>query len=203
MLRIGLTGGIGSGKTTVANAFANYGVPVIDADLIAHELVQPGLPALKSIARTFGDNILDSKGNLKRDELRKIVLTDEVKRKQLESILHPAILSEIEDQISKINATYCILAIPLLIETGLTDIVDKILVVDVSKNTQIKRVKSRDKLGEEEILPIIDIQCSREERLKIADIVISNEGTLDDLTNQIAQLHHKFQQLASASSSQY
>jgi len=195
MLRIGLTGGIGSGKSTVADAFANYGVPVIDADLIAHELVEHSLPALESIVEAFGVNILDKNGHLKRDKLRELVLADEGKRKKLESILHPEIRHEIEDRINKIHAAYCILVIPLLIETRQTDMVDKILVVDVSKNSQIERVKNRGKLSEDEILSILDIQCSREERLKVADEVITNEGTFEDLALQVTHLHERFQQL--------
>ncbi|MCK5092606.1 MAG: dephospho-CoA kinase [Gammaproteobacteria bacterium] len=197
MLRIGLTGGIGSGKTTVADAFANHGVPVIDADIIAHELVEPGLPALESIVKAFGDNILDKKGHLKRNKLRELILVDEGKRRKLESILHPAIHNEIETRINQIHAAYCILVIPLLIETRLTDMVDKVLVVDVSKNTQIERVKNRGKLSEDEIQSIIGIQCSREERLKAANEIVTNEGTLEDLAIQIAHLHQKFQQFAS------
>ena len=196
MLRIGLTGGIGSGKTIVANAFASHGIPVIDTDLIAHELVEPGLPALESIVSAFGDHILDKNGYLKRNKLRGLILADEGKREKLESILHPAIRNEVEDRINKVHATYCILVIPLLIETRLTDMVDEVLVVDVSKNTQIERVKNRDKLGEDEILSIIDIQCTREERLKVADEVITNEGSLEDLALQVSQLHEQFQQLA-------
>ena len=196
MLRIGLTGGIGSGKTTVANAFTSQGIPVIDTDLIAHELVEPDLPALESIVSAFGDNILDKNGHLKRDKLRGLILADEGKREKLESILHPAIRNEVEDRINKLHATYCILVIPLLIETGLTDMVDNILVVDVSKSIQIERVKSRDKLSENEILSIISIQCTREERLKVADEVITNEGSLEDLALQVSQLHESFQQMA-------
>ena len=196
MLRIGLTGGIGSGNTIVADEFSSHSIPVIDADLIAHELVEPGLPTLKSIVSTFGDHILDKNGHLKRDKLRKLILADEGKREQLESILHPAIRNEIEDRLNKIHATYCILVIPLLIETRLTDMVDKVLIVDVSKNTQIERVKNRDKLSEDAILSIISIQCTREERLKMADEVITNEGSLEDLALQVSQLHEKFQQLA-------
>ena len=196
MLRIGLTGGIGSGKTIVANAFASHGIPVIDTDLIAHELVELGLPALESIVSTFGDHILDKNGHLRRDKLRGLILADEGKRAKLESILHPAIRNEVEDRINKVHATYCILVIPLLIETRLTDMVDEVLVVDVSKNTQIERVKNRDKLSEDEILSIIDIQCTREERLKVANEVITNEGSLEDLALQVSQLHEQFQQLA-------
>ena len=196
MLRIGLTGGIGSGKTIVANAFASHGIPVIDTDLIAHELVEPGLPALESIVSAFGDHILDKNGYLKRNKLRGLILADEGKREKLESILHPAIRNEVEDRINKVHATYCILVIPLLIETRLTDMVDEVLVVDASKNTQIERVKNRDKLSEDEILSIIDIQCTREERLKVADEVITNEGSLEDLALQVSQLHEQFQQLA-------
>lgn len=193
MLRIGLTGGIGSGKTTVAEKFAECGAPVIDADRIAHELVKPGMPALKAIIKTFGDELLDNDGHLKRDQLSQLVFSADDQRKKLESILHPLILSEMENRIGSIQTPYCILVIPLLIETDLTKWVDKILVVDVSKKTQIERIKKRDRLDQKDIQSILNTQCSREQRLQAADEIITNEGTFEDLSLQIKELHEKFQ----------
>lgn len=193
MLRIGLTGGIGSGKTAVAEEFAKYGAHVIDADRIAHELVKPGMPALNVIIKTFGDDLLDDGGHLKRDQLSQLVFSDDDQRKKLESILHPLILSEMENRISSIQSPYCILVIPLLVETGLTKWADKILVVDVSKETQIERIIKRDNISQEDIQSILNAQCSREQRLQAADEIITNEGTFEDLSLRVKELHEKFQ----------
>lgn len=196
MLRIGLTGGIGSGKTAVAEEFSKYGTPVIDADRIAHELVMPDMPALKTIIKIFGDELLDDNGYLKRDQLRKLVFADKEKRKKLESILHPLILKKMESIIANLQSQYCILVIPLLLETDLTKWVDKILVIDASNETQIKRIKKRDHLSQEEIQSILDVQCSREQRLQAANEVITNEGSFEDLSLQVRELHEKFQKLS-------
>lgn len=197
MLRIGLTGGIGSGKTTVAEEFAKVGTPVIDADHIAHDLVKPDMPALKTIIKTFGKELLDDSGYLKRDQLRQLVFTDKEKIKKLESILHPLILNEMECAIASLQSRYCILVVPLLLEAGLTEWVDKILVVDISKETQIERIKKRDRLSQEEIQLILNVQCSREQRLQTADEIIANEGTFEELSLQVKELHEKFQRFCS------
>lgn len=196
MLRIGLTGGICSGKTTVADEFAKHNVPVIDADRIAHELVNPGMPALKTIIKTFGEDLLDDNGYLKRDQLRKRVFSEDEKRKELESILHPLILKKMESRIETIQARYCILVIPLLIETHLTEWVDRVLVIDTSKEVQIQRIRKRDKLDKDEIQHVLNAQCSQELRLQAADEIITNEGSFEDLAYQVTQLHEKFLQIS-------
>ena len=143
----------------------------------------------------------DENGYLKRDQLRKLVFSDDnEQRKKLESILHPLIFTEIEHRIETLHATYCILVIPLLIETQQTKWVDRVLVVDISKELQIQRINQRDKLDKEEIQYILGAQCSREQRLQAADEIITNEGTIEDLAHQVAMLHEKFLKIATTSS---
>ena len=144
MLKIGLTGGIGSGKSTVARFFAGFGIPVIDADDIAHKLVEPGQPALERIRLAFGDDIIKSDGCLNRAKLRDIVFADGRQKQKLEALLHPRIFLRIQRDIDVLDASYCIISIPLLFETGMTEIVDRILVIDCPVETQIERVQKRD-----------------------------------------------------------
>ncbi len=195
MLKIGLTGGIGSGKTTVADCFASLGVPVIDADKIAHELAAPGQPALQAIASAFGPDILCDDGQLDRARLRAIVFNDTARRKQLEEILHPRIRAEMRRRIADIEASaapYCILSIPLLLETGQTDLVDRILVVDTLEDLQYHRVRVRNGLPDAEIAAIIHAQVSREQRLAVADDIIANDGGLEELRQHVLGLHQRY-----------
>lgn len=195
MLKIGLTGGIGSGKTTVADCFASLGVPVIDADKIAHELAAPGQPALQAIASAFGPDILCDDGQLDRARLRAIVFNDTARRKQLEEILHPRIRAEMRRRIADIEASaapYCILSIPLLLETGQTDLVDRILVVDTLEDLQYHRVRVRNGLPDAEIAAIIHAQVSREQRLAAADDIIANDGGLEELRQHVLGLHQRY-----------
>ncbi|MEQ6342993.1 MAG: dephospho-CoA kinase [Gammaproteobacteria bacterium] len=192
MLKIGLTGGIGSGKTTVADSFAALGVPVIDADKIAHELTIPGQPALQDIVSAFGSDILHGDGQLDRARLRAIVFNDAARRKQLEAILHPLIRAEMRRRIAYIEASatpYCILSIPLLLETGQTELVDRILVVDTPEDLQYQRVRVRNGLPDAEIAAIIHAQVSREQRLAAADDIIVNDDGLEELHQHVLELH--------------
>ncbi|MGY6213771.1 dephospho-CoA kinase [Methylolobus aquaticus] len=176
LLRIGLTGGIGSGKSTVARAFAARGVPVLDADEIARKLVQPGTPAIGSIVAAFGSELLRG-GQLDRAALREVIFHDDRKRLQLEAILHPLVFRELALQAGQLSdEPYGILCIPLLIETGRRDFVDRLLVVDCPVALQIERVMRRDGSSEDTIRRIIARQASREERLAAADDVILNDG---------------------------
>jgi dephospho-CoA kinase len=186
---IGLTGGVGSGKTTVANLFAEYGAPVIDADQIARELVEPGQPALQRITQVFGGEILNGDGALDRKKLRDLIFRDSVKRKQLEDILHPLIRKSMLDRLEPLDAPYAILVIPLLVDTGNWEMMDRILVVDTEEDLQIERVTRRDDVSREHAEAIIDNQVSRQERLAAADDVIENIGSLDDLKTQVRRLH--------------
>lgn len=193
MLVVGLTGGIGSGKSTVADLFAGLGVPVIDTDIIARELVAPGQPALQQIVEQFGDDILLESGELDRGQLAEITFHDSRQRHTLESILHPPIRQEMQRQLEAQQAPYALVIIPLLAETGQTDQVDRVLVVDCPEQQQITRVQARDQRPPQQIRAIIDSQVSRQQRLDIADDVILNNGDLHELEQQVLQLHHKYQ----------
>jgi dephospho-CoA kinase len=195
-LVIGLTGGIGSGKSTVAGIFQQLGIPVIDADVIAHAMVAPDQPALEEIIEVFGPDSVDAGGVLDRNRLRKLVFSDPAQRHRLEAILHPRIRSEIIVLTTKIQAPYCIVVIPLLLETNQRDLVDRILVVDAGVDKQITRVAMRNGLPMQEITTIIAAQASRGSRLAAADEVINNDGSLDELATQVRAQHEKYLQIA-------
>jgi dephospho-CoA kinase len=195
-LVIGLTGGIGSGKSTVAGMFQQLGIPVIDADVIAHAMAAPGQPALKEIIRVFGPASVDASGALDRNRLRKLVFSDPAQRRRLEAILHPRIRREIIALTTNIRTPYCIVVIPLLLETDQRDLVDRILVVDAARDRQIARVVLRNGLSEQEITAIIAAQASRDCRLAAANEVINNEGSVEELATQVRVLHEKYLEIA-------
>lgn len=196
MLVVGLTGGIGSGKTTVSDRFAQRGIPVIDTDLLARELVEPGQPALAEIAAEFGADCLDDQGRLDRARLRKQVFADDAGRRRLEAILHPRIRAMARQRIATLQAPYCLLVIPLLVETGMTDLVDRVLVVDVPEAEQIRRVMARDRIDEVQARRILAAQASRDQRLSLADEVVKNFGNVAKLELQITDLHRRYLRLA-------
>jgi len=193
---VALTGGIASGKTLVSDEFAKLGVPVIDTDVIAHNLVEPGQPALKEIETVFGPNIIDRSGRLKRSELRSMIFTDPDKRKKLEAILHPKIRQVAAEAITKVTSAYCILVIPLLAEKGTYPYVDRVLVVDVDPETQISRLMTRDNSSRNQAEQALASQASREQRLRIADDVLDNSGSPEQASQVVAQLHQKYLKLA-------
>ncbi len=188
-LTIGLTGGIGSGKSTVACLFRQRGIAVIDADSIARELVRPGCPALEAIVSAFGPAILQPSGELDRAALRRVIFSDPKARNTLEAILHPPIFAEMHRRAGLCQTPYCILAIPLLVETGAQHLVHRVLVVDCPETLQIERIKRRDGLPEDLIRQILASQASRTERLKAADDVIVNADSLTELERQVEELH--------------
>lgn len=196
MLRIGLTGGIGSGKSTVANLFAARGVPVIDADAIARELVEPGQPALADIVAEFGADMRDAQGRLDRARLRARVFDDPSQRKRLEAILHPRIHAVMAERTAAQTAPYVLLVIPLLFEADQRDLVDRVLVVDVPVETQRARVSARDHLPPAQIDALLAAQWSREQRLAHADDVIDNGGDAAILETQVDDLHRRYLQQA-------
>lgn len=196
MLIVGLTGGIGSGKSVVTKRFDELGVPVIDADDIAHALVEPDQPVLQRIVSEFGADLLTAEGTLNRPRLRKLVFENPLHRKNLESILHPHIRAEMLRRANEIHAPYCVFCIPLLVETQQTGMVDRVLVTDCPQSLQYQRVKQRDGLPDMEIKAILAAQATREERLAVADDVIVNDGNLDDIDRQVDQLHQKYLSLA-------
>lgn len=192
MLKIGLTGGIGCGKTTVANIFAQYQIPVIDADQVSHDLVSIGQPALKLIEQEFGTESLNADSSLNRNYIRELVF-DNIKQKQkLEAIIHPLVFQTIEKQLALLATPYCIICIPLLFETNRADFVDRILVIDCPVETQIGRVMKRDKLTIERIQSIIASQVTREFRMTHADDVIDNSKTDVQLAQQAEKLHNLY-----------
>lgn len=189
MLRIGLTGGIGSGKTTVANLFGHYGIPVLDADEIARQIVEPGHPAYDPVVTQFGETILTENKSIDRAKLRNMVFNDPTKRKQLEAIIHPLVRQEISRRLSQLNAPYCIVVVPLLIESGLNNMIDRILVIDAPEPLQIERVMQRNDLPADEVKKIIQTQIPRDKRIAYADDVIVNDSDIVHLQDKVKSLH--------------
>jgi dephospho-CoA kinase len=189
---IGLTGGIASGKSAAADHFATLGVPIIDADIIARELVEPGKPALDKICQRFGNNILLETGELNRTAMREIIFNDEQARHDLESILHPLIRGTIAERIAALDDCYCIVVIPLLTESGNWEILDHKLVIDCPESLQLQRLQNRDHLDLEQATHIINTQASREQRKSIADDIIDNSHDLTHLKSAVEQLHEKY-----------
>lgn len=199
-LRIGLTGGIASGKSTVADMFAALNVPIIDTDLIAREIVAPGEPALDEIRHEFGDSVFDDEGNLDRSAMRQIIFNDRDARKRLESITHPRIQAVAYEQAARAGGHYQIIVVPLLTESPIRDFVDRILVVDCDEKTQIRRLVARDNESEGQARRMLAAQASRDERLEIADDVVRNDGDLEATLQQVQTLHHRYLAMASAES---
>jgi len=194
---VGLTGGIGSGKSAAADEFARLGSAVVDTDLIAHRLTGPGGAALPAIQRLFGEGFVLPSGAMDRKRMRERVFADAAARKSLESVLHPMIREESERQIAAAAGTYVVHVVPLLVESGdFRRRVDRVLVVDCPEATQIARVRARSGLSSDEALAIVQSQASRAERLAAADDVIDNGGTLEDLRRQVAALHAKYAAMA-------
>jgi dephospho-CoA kinase len=192
MLKIGLTGGIGSGKTTVARLFSKLDIPIIDADEIAHQLVDKDQPALCLIAREFGQVILNDDGTLNRAYLRDLVFSDITQKQRLEAILHPLVYQSIASSVERLDSPYCIICIPLLIETRMTQSVDRILAVDCPVEVQIERVRNRDHLPLEKIQAIIASQVSRTARIAVADDLIDNSNAESGLAEQVKKLHNLY-----------
>lgn len=192
MLIIGLTGGIGSGKSTVTKYFEQLGVPVIDADIITRELVKPGEDALKEIEAHFGPEIIQNDGQLNRAWLRARIFENADERKMLENILHPRAKSHAQKCISELNAPYCILCVPLLIESGWNDIVQRILVIDIPRELQIQRTMERDGIPKNQVETIINAQIDRNSRLAAADDILENTGDKSSLLKQVETLHQQY-----------
>lgn len=193
MLRIGLTGGIGAGKSAVSDKFnLLHNIPIIDADEITRNLMQVGNPAYEEIVKKFGENALTNNKEIDRKFLRDTIFSDQDKRRQLEDIIHPKVRSSITDKIQTLSTAYCLIVIPLLIESNMQTIVDRILVVDAIKQHQLERVALRDKCEISHVEKIIDAQIDANVRLQHADDIITNNGDLNDLDRQIHQLHEKY-----------
>ena len=195
-LRIGLTGGIGSGKSEASRHFARLGATVIDTDLIARELVEPGQPALSNIVEAFGPDIIGPGGQLDRGQLRTRVFADTAQRAQLEAILHPPIRERAIALSEQATGPYCVLVIPLLAETGADYPLDRILVIDAPDKLQRERIAARDGLSQAEIKAILASQASRAQRLAIADDVVVNDTTPEHLHREIERLHRFYSDLS-------
>ena len=195
-LRIGLTGGIASGKSTVAQRFTEFGVPVIDADETARAVVAPNTPGLARVIERFGPGVVADNGELDRRALRDLIFTNPGARRDLESILHPLIRAHMEKSADQAVGPYIVMAIPLLIENGPSDRVDRILVVDVDEAVQLRRVMERDGCTSEQARAILASQAARSARLAAADDVLLNAGTVTDLRQAVDRLHEKYLRLA-------
>ncbi|MEL6114469.1 dephospho-CoA kinase [Photobacterium sp. SP02] len=191
-LVVGLTGGIGSGKTTVANLFANYGIDIIDADLIARDVVAPGSAGLKAIAERLGNDILLTDGQLNRSKLREAIFNEPALKAWLDSLLHPMIRQQMKQDINKATSPYCLLVVPLMVENQLQAMTDRVLVIDVREDIQIARTTVRDKVNDDQVRKILAAQATREQRLAAADDVIDNNGDSHQLRGEVARLHQQY-----------
>lgn len=196
MLVIGLTGGIGSGKSTIAELFAAMGAPIIDMDQIARQVVEPGQPGLTEITQEFGTDILDVEGRLDRRRLRELIFDSADKRRRLEAMLHPLIRQETKRQLAKLDSAYCIVVIPLLLESHQQSLVDRILVVDVPENLQISRTMKRDDISATAVQKILAAQTNRQTRLAAADDIIDNTLDLAQVRDRVAELDNLYRELA-------
>ncbi|HIF6300183.1 TPA: dephospho-CoA kinase [Klebsiella michiganensis] len=199
---VALTGGIGSGKSTVADAFSHLGVNVIDADIIARKVVEPGTPGLNAIAQRFGPQILNKDGTLNRRALREHIFAHAEDKNWLNALLHPQIQQETRRQMQLATSSYILWVVPLLVENRLSAKADRVLVVDVPKETQIARTMLRDRVSRQHAEHILAAQATREQRLAVADDVIENMGSPDAIASAVAHLHAKYQQLATQAASQ-
>ena len=195
---IGLTGGIGSGKTAVSDMLSAKGIDVVDADIVARQVVEPGSSTLNQIATEFGQEFIQADGTLNRAKLRETVFSDETAKAKLNGIMQPAIRTELLSQLQSASSDYVILSAPLLLENGLEQYCQRVLVVDVDEQTQVHRASNRDSVTTAQIKSIISSQIARQERLKKATDVIDNTGTLADLEQQVNEIHQKYLTLAQA-----
>lgn len=193
---VGLTGGIGSGKTTVANLFSAEGITLVDADIVAREVVAPGSKGLEAIVTHFGAEILTPEGELDRAKLRQRIFSHPEEREWLNQLLHPMIRQEMLAQVEKATSAYVIMVVPLLFENGLDRLVNRTLVVDISPELQINRTVKRDNVDASQVNNIIISQCSRSEKLARADDIIDNQGEISTLKREVLALHQRYLQLS-------
>ena len=197
LLRVGLTGGIGSGKTTVKNFFDELGAPTIDADEISHRITKPGQAAFDEVVALFGKESLDETGNLDRKRLRALIFDEPDLKQKLEAIIHPRVRAQIREFTDRVDYPYCIICIPLLLETGAQSTVDRVLVVDAPEELQVARVNRRDNADERQTRSIIRSQAGREQRLHAAHDIIVNDGNISDLKAQVDNLHERYKLMGS------
>ena len=189
MMRLGLTGGVAAGKSEAEGFFRALGVPTVDADVVARSLLEPGTQAHAKVRSLFGPEAFDAQQNINRPRLRQMILADPMRRRELDKTCHPLVRARMEELASAFDSAYCVLVIPLLVESGMTDFPEKIAVVDCEEAVQIKRLCQRDLCSKKEALAMLRAQASRRERLKVSDFVIENNGGLEKLRSQVHQLH--------------
>ncbi len=199
---VALTGGIGSGKSTVADAFSHLGINVIDADILARQIVEPGTPALDAIVEHFGPQTLTPDGALNRRVLRERIFANPDEKAWLNALLHPLIQRETQQQMAHATSPYVLWVVPLLVENNLASRADRVLVVDVTRDTQILRTMQRDQVSREHAEHILAAQATREQRLAVADDVIDNNGTPEAIASDVARLHARYLELAAQAVSQ-
>jgi len=192
MMVVGMTGGIGSGKSTAATLFAKHSVPIIDTDIIAREIVEPGMPAHTAIVEHFGNDICNDDETLNRARLKQCILQNDTDREYLETLLHPEIRASVIQKLEKLDGCYCIVVIPLLVEKGNYSMLHRTLVIDSTVDNQVSRAQQRDHMDIATIEAILTLQASREQRLARADDVIENNSRLVDLEAQVSKLHEKY-----------
>jgi len=188
---VGLTGGIGSGKSAAGKYFIELGIDVIDADHVSRNILDENIKAKDLFIKNFGESFLDQNNNINRDLLRTEIFINKDKKDKLESIIHPIVRKEITEFINQSNSIYKIIMVPLIYETNSKDFYDKIIVIDSDESNQVERARQRDNKSKEDIINIINNQASREQRNSIADMIILNNSTLDDLKNQVIKIHQK------------
>ncbi|MBM0404076.1 MULTISPECIES: dephospho-CoA kinase [unclassified Serratia (in: enterobacteria)] len=199
---VALTGGIGSGKTTVANAFARHGATLVDADVIARQVVEPGTPALAAIAERFGNEMLLPDGALNRAALRQRIFSHPDDKTWLNQLLHPLIHRETQRQLAQATSPYVLWVVPLLVENSLQDRADRVLVIDVDAETQLARTIARDGVSREQAQSILAAQATRRQRLAVADDIIDNSGAAQGIEPQVAALHRRYLELAATAPQQ-
>lgn len=193
---VALTGGIGSGKTTIANAFAARGIDVVDADIIARQVVEPGEPALNAIRKKFGEEVILPDGMLNRAALRQRIFSSPEEKSWLNALLHPLIQAETQRQLAMTRSPWCLWVVPLLVENNLQHLANRVLVVDVDRDTQLSRTMARDGVSREQAEHILAAQATRERRLAVADDIIDNGGSPDAVAARVALLDRRYRQLA-------
>ena len=195
MLIIGLTGGIGSGKSVASDKFASLGITVVDADVASRTVVEPGMPALKEIESHFGSEIITGDGQLDRTKLRELIASDAEERKWLESVLHPRIGEQIAKEIAESTSPYTLFVAPLLLETNSQEMCTRVVVVDVPKEVQVERTAERDEVSTDQVEQMVSAQMERQKRLEKADDVLVNTGTIEELEKKVEELHEKYLQM--------
>ncbi|WP_428945200.1 dephospho-CoA kinase [Pantoea sp. FN060301] len=193
---VALTGGIGSGKTTIANAFAARGIDLVDADVIARQVVEPGQPALNAIRHKFGEEVILPDGTLDRAALRQRIFAVPEEKSWLNALLHPLIQAETQRQLAMTRSPWCLWVVPLLVENNLQHLANRVLVVDVDRDTQLSRTMARDGITREQAEHILAAQATREMRLAVADDIIDNGGPPDTVAARVALLDQRYRQLA-------